>query len=268
MSFGNRSTAKVIKYKEPVEYVFTTSPKTSANTANLVGLTLIGLLLSAFGTLWFAMPFTTPAPRVHYNIRDLAQSDLASGMLPEVQRKTGKKYLLDFSIIRPQSGAGKGEVTEILKQNCMPYKGYPPRATLKRAHTVFARATNYLICATKTELARLCMASHRKRLVAQLLQYRALRQNLFAIERVRSAMLRNPMARVFNDIAQKIDGGPQRNYNPKIGKKIDARLARNLRVLVQSGYLSASDFGFLGLFLPAEYAPYLADGVVGQSRCS
>ena len=213
------------------------------------------------------MPFTTPAKSVYYSNRDLARSDLATGMLPEFREKEVNKYRLDFSLLRPQEGLADKEVEQILTQNCMPNRGYKSYSMLNEAHSTFARATSYLICAMKTEVSRLCNDVHRKYLVAQLMQYRALRQNLLGIERARAALLRNPMAKVFQDISQQIEGGPRRNSNPKIGKWLDARLGRNLRILVQSGYISASDFGFMGISLPAEYAPYLTDGVIGQSMC-
>ena len=273
MSFGKQNYGKVIQYREPVDYVVTVQTPSSSNTGLFAGVTLVGIALTLFGTIVFAAPFTDPAPKVHYTRLDLVESDSSTMMTTVQQDRLVKKVLIDFSPILMPDPADTSNAARVIMQNCLPAGARHHLVTLDKSHIAFNYATNYLICAMKTERQRLCNAAHRQKLVRQLMVYRNLREHMFAIERVRdaiaSARRASSLQNTFENVSARIEGRKPRGfYHPKISKKVDARIARQLRILVQNGYLSPSDFGFLGLFQPLEFAPYLNDGVIGTSRCS
>lgn len=54
---------------------------------------------------------------------------------------------------------------------------------------------------------------------------------------------------------------------PKIGDRLDPRIGAGVKSLVQAGYFSVSDFGWMALYLPEEYADDLQTPVSAAPVC-
>jgi len=114
---------------------------------------------------------------------------------------------------------------------------------------MYGNATDYLICVMSTELARLCESGERDRLVEQLHQYRERRQNLLGLDQYHEWF------------AEKVASSKLAQYQSEQFQTItDRRLVAALSNLIVNGYLSPSDFGWMGLYLPEEYADALSVG--------
>jgi len=116
------------------------------------------------------------------------------------------------------------------------------------------------------ERARLCESHERQRLVEQLIQYLDRRQNVIALQRyedrfnarIEASATARYQQEMYQQHAELVANQPVAPAAAgRIETSFDPRVAAGVTALVSNGYLSASDFGWLGLFLPEEYAPIL-----------
>ena len=123
------------------------------------------------------------------------------------------------------------------------------------------RSAVYVDCLMATDPRRFCEAPHRKDLVG------ALRSHLALMGRVRNEWR-------FFSAARQLQTGPAAESGPGDGEirssptctssrpdypssKVDARIVDGLKELAEHGFVSASDFGWFGLSIPAGLEPSL-----------
>ena len=273
MSFGNRKVQQIGARARNAGRAQGTQVRQQTQNESDVGSTVL-LSVSAFAvvcmilaTAQFAFPVTYSSNSVYYSNMDLAQSAMARGMIKKYREKAEKRYGVDFSRVLTPADQEVSKDMKYVAQACLPSGGKKNVAMPSKVHEVYFRATNYLICAMATQTQRFCQPSERQRLVEQLMQYKDRRQNALAVERVRDAILKTAGAQHQIRMMRMVKGGTPRNINPKIGNELDQRIGVALAKLHTNGFISPSDFSWMGLVLPAEYAPFLT-GEVTNASCA
>jgi len=125
----------------------------------------------------------------------------------------------------------------------------------------------YLDCAANTERRRFCKTSFRNQYAAQVTRYYAVIARLG---------LNTPLAASFASIEQNLRGeGEQQGFgsqgvttgrsNPITQNPL---IVRAIRELSRDGLLAKEDFGWFGLFLPREVAPFLEPPRPRKNFCS
>jgi hypothetical protein len=191
-------------------------------------------------------------------------------MAPEMRARFAQRYGIDVSGIILPAQREKSPAMRQVAERCMPTHvaaGDNMIVMPMMAHAAFAVMTDYLICVMANDKARLCEPSERKRLVEQLVTFKERRQNVLAFERAREALLATPMAQFAMKMGEMTNSRNGPVGRPFLGEEIDERITNAVAGLNREGYLTATDFSFMGLFLPAEYAPALAKNASGVARC-
>jgi len=275
MSFGNRGKTPIRRRPSVAsegddenKELLTWSEKNPGKFQGVVASCVFSLVAVI---LLISAPHTYAAPRVVYNSAALAEGAMATGLLKEYKEKVEKRLGIDFRRILTNKADETTIAMKRVADFCLPKRDFKnfvmPTMGLQ---LVYAEATDYLICAMRTERARFCQDHERQRLVEQLNQYAERRQNVLAVERATDRMFRSKMAKIlrarhkaFQDM---LGEGKQVPALPgRIGDEIDPRVIVEMRQLVRDGLLSSGDFGWLGLYLPEEYAPALSEDVVVNS---
>ena len=245
------------------------------NPGQLQGIVVLGSFFVVACLLLLSAPHTYAAKKVNYNTGAMVESSLSVGLLPEYKEKVQNQLGIDFRRILTPASEEKTEAMQRVAKACLPkskFKAFvmPGREAVKS----YGFATDYLICSMTNERARLCESHERHRLVEQLIQYVDRRQNVLGMQRYEdrfaarvqasaTAQYQKNMYTKYSNLASKKPTAPA--AVARIGTDLDPRIAAGITGLVQNGYLSASDFGWLGLFLPEEYAPILSGDTLMRS---
>jgi hypothetical protein len=253
-----------------------TDDDASWGRTRLIGVTVFVAIVAGGVFLRFprSFPISLPvfgvsAPRVSYSAFDLVEG---GSTFVAADSETEASLGLDFSIILTPWSLETSNVMKMVAFACLPQEEFEQRSMPTKAHGTFAQATDYLACAMRRNKARLCHADYRQRLVAQLMQYRTLRQHMFGIERARERALEelasDPLGKVMElqrkfEALSGMEKSPPASI-PKIGQELDPRIAGGLTELNREGYISLSDFTWSGILGPAEYMPYLDRGEAGR----
>jgi len=242
------------------------------NPGQLQGIVVLGSMIVTVCMLFASAPHTYAAKRVHYNNAQIAYGALSGGLLPEYKEKAEVRYGIDFRRILTPAFEEKTKAMQQVARSCLPkreHENFTIAGPGGDAYKMYGNATDYLICVMSTELARLCESGERDRLVEQLHQYRERRQNLLGLdqyhewfaEKVASSKLAQYQSEQFQTITEaNTDVTPAPKAAWRIGTDLDRRLVAALSNLIVNGYLSPSDFGWMGLYLPEEYADALSVG--------
>jgi len=239
------------------------SPAEQTTDAIYYTLFYTGIVASAFvfyAVIQFVTPITYPSQTIYYTNQQMASSNLSSFKLPKYRKQDEQKYGIDFSSILTPEEEEKTDFMRSVAVKCLP-AGAPSSLVMPdKVYSAFVHSTKYLICAMNTNKKRFCNRAERMRLVEQLIQYKNRRQNALGVQRNRERLLASRQARQMVRMSRMIDNAnkPRATNFPRVGKQIDARIAQAIKNLREEGYLAASDFGWFGLILPAEYAPMLS----------
>lgn len=223
-------------------------------------------MMAIFGGLIFTGPHTYSTSAKAYQPKQL----VSSAMTFEIQNDSKilsmeNKYNLDFSRILTPAREETSPAMQRVAVACLPNPPKRPLVLPHKAHRYYSQAKNYLKCAMTKDVQRLCDPDERKRLVEQLTQFRERRAAILSLkeakDRINTDKLKGRRLRVTEEVVSA-------RWNMPPGEtQLDPSLGARLSGLVQQGYLSAKDFGYFGLYLPAEYAPYLDQPGSYAPRC-
>jgi hypothetical protein len=222
--------------------------------------------------VYFSGPYTYAAEPVYVSNMELAQYGADGLMVESARRDVERRHGADFSLILAPAKEAPTRAMQTVATTCLPV-GASPVVLVKRLHPTYQHATDYLLCAMSKHKERLCESAERKRLAAQLLQFKERRQNVLGYERALAALVSTPAAAhaaaMFTAIDDGIreDAAPRRPKLQSIGEDMDQRVVDAIAALNREGYLTASDFSRFGLFLPSEYAAALDKSEAGSPPC-
>jgi len=100
------------------------------------------------------------------------------------------------------------------------------------------------------------------------MDYKEKRQSVTAFEKYRDETVTS-----FNEFreSQRESGvkvaAPLDMTDKKMDPEFDAMVLQNIELLVRNGYLSPSDFGYYGLYVPTEYSDALRVGADRYAPC-
>ncbi len=194
----------------------------------------------------------------------------SDGLVEKYKIETERKYSLNFSKILTARDKEKTSAMKAVANLCLPTKKFKTRVMAKHAFKPFQQSTEYLVCAMEKRVERLCKVTERKRLVEQLMEYRIFHQHVLGYESGRRRVMAGALERRMMALDRKINessGRPIRKPNIKITNDLDSRITSRLTALTQKGFMAPEDFGWLGLVLPAEYAPSLSGGGETNGAC-
>ena len=265
------TTLKADAEKADIEQPQATNP--------FLDIVLYGCVIFLFG---FALFLLLPRPLHTYAATPTRYTEINLSVMNDVKRKimngallerAKKNYGMDYSKILTPVEKETTQSMKIIASQCLPSRQHKTWVMLNVSHETFGQATDYLVCAMETEKPRFCYPTERQRLVKQLMIYRTLRQHLIGYEQSYARMFNNPMAQQILAFGrQMMEGDPNfkepRKANLEIGKDLYGKMAKALTTLNQEGYIKASDFGWSGLVLPEEYAPYLSDEATNIRKCA
>ena len=276
MSFGNRSPeAKRRRKPEPAqnEPENTGEEKEARFHPEFFGyLTAMLAIAATFTGLIIAAPHTYSAPEIRVKSTQITKGAELTKLSEEERDAFYEEHGVDFS--RIMTPADK-ETTPAMQGIASKCAATAPRELVVNhiaAPRLYRQAKRYLICAMQTDRGRLCNAADRERLVEQLMAYRDVRQSIVAINGAMDEL--NAFARAYPSYqlpaylnpSMGADGTMVASKTP-MGDTINPRITSGLAVLVTNGYLSPSDFGYFGLYLPEEYVDVLTETPIVQHLC-
>ena len=219
---------------------------------------------AVLGAVAFAIFYFIPKPlwqareeAVFYSYKAMAQKQLVTGKsLVSVDREMEKLFRFSPSklllIRQPAGGSAYAEARKI----CLEGKTIPDTLFAPQAFRIYTDVTTYVACMMEEQKQRFCSKSERKRLIRLLKGYSRYRQQVIAAERLigefgnigKMALQRQV------DVLTAQNGTNRVDLDMSIGKTVDGRILLRLRQLVEDGLMSASDYSFMGWWLPADYA--------------
>ncbi len=227
----------------------------------------------AFFTFMPAPFYVYSEPMVHYSMFDLGNMSMGKFADPQKQRKFEQSMAVDYSQILYDPENEQSEYLKYVADTCM--RGGPITKPIMPVNSMpaYQRATEFLICAMDRQKPRFCHESERARLAVQLRQYLKARAHLLGLQSLYREMLKMPGAQYSVDMMKRMEDLEDKPRKPRrqeirIPEKIDPRIGRQLQILNEEGYFTGADFGWMGLVLPAEYAPYLDETRRGARSCS
>lgn len=250
------------------------------------GITYGTLAASTFGIfaiiagviIYNQLPYTHSAKIIEYSRNDIIQGAMTATMKPENKQEYLAENGIDFSRILTPAQSETLAGTKNVARACL--KGKPDLVVAPgdtKALGGFNTSTKFMICALRTNPERLCASEERARLAEQLTEYRNVKQNIAAIVHARAAFKdsyeADPKARVIKKQYKKYleltanEKGTTESELQSIVNGIDQRILKELNLLVQKGYLSTKDFGFMGMYIPEEYASALIHEGPTQRSC-
>ena len=278
MAFGRKPQAHQPRIYSPAEAPQAPRPQSESNLP--VGTLLLGgLIFIGVVCLFTFMPapfYVYHESKVHYSGMQLAGFAMGRLADPEKQRQREARMAVDFSQILRDPNTETSQYMELVADSCMPASRASAPIMPNKIYPAYAQAVGYLSCAMNTYKERLCHQSERTRLVGQLRQYLTVHQHVLGVQRNRQELMKgkmaNSMAKQFKKWDAMINDGKKKRRRvvvepPIIPETIDSRISARLAALTRDGYISASDFGWMGLVLPAEYAPYLAEKPQNAPAC-
>ncbi len=263
MAFGKSTHEK--RRHRPKKVVEVDEEKVREEREDKLNTQKIPLLVSIFGSIAMlgivvmGAPYSYGSQKVHYSADHMRQARNLADASKQERAEADPKVLIDFTTIITTPGRATSDAMKNVAQTCRQGREASlTQVTPGKIHRAFDKATKFLNCAMVTEIGRFCFADERALLVGQLMDYKEKRQSVIAFERYRDKIVTS-----FNAFReeQRISGvkvaAPIDITDAKMNPDFDAGIIRNLEVLVQNGYLSAADFGYHGLYVPAEYAEQL-----------
>jgi len=224
---------------------------------------IIGLLVVV--AVYLMLPITYSASGVEYSQKELSAGMSTSDALAteEGREAVYEKLSIDFGPILTPAAQEHSQAMQRVAQNCLPSKAEGVVLPGARAFVAYEQASNYLLCAMQTEPQRLCAPAERTRLVEQLAVYKNLHANVSAAAVLYLRFLDSDIGKKrLRQLQARGDAPADDALHPEL----DPRVTQQLLALVQAGYLSASDFGFMGFVLPEEYIAFLTvEGPVGRA---
>lgn len=276
MSFGNRSDHSRVRRKPRPEVEAEDETESAEDEKRfqpeLLGyITALIMTIATFGGLIAAAPHTYSAPNVRLNWNHVSTGAGLASMSDEDREAFVSRHGIDFSRILTPASQETTPATREIARKCN--KARPRELVVNHidASRLFRQSTGYLLCAMRLNRERLCNSADRQRLVEQLMHYRDRRQDIFAINGVLEQI--NVFATTKADyilpkyLPSKIKDGKRIAATTRIYDNLHPRLAKEMATLVANGYLSASDFGYFGLYLPELYTPVLTETPVVQRLC-
>ena len=241
------------------------------NPGQLQGIVALGSVFVAACLLIFSAPHTYASKTINYNTGQMVEGSLSEGLLPEYKADLEARLGVDFGGILTPASEEKTEPMQRVAIACLPkgkFKSFVlPGGRGTQVLEAYGQATDYLVCAMANERARLCQSHERERLVEQLMQYRERRQNVLALhryedrtkEKIKKSAVAQYQKAQYEEHASLQNGHTAAPVAAgRIGMNFDPRITTGITELVKNGLLSASDFGWLGLYLPEEYVASLS----------
>ena len=237
---------------------------------------IIGTVISVIGSfvmlgiVVMGAPYSYGSQQVRYESRDVKQAKSLVSLGKKEREEADPKLLIDFTkIITPMDKARSPAMKKVAQTCRQGSRTALEAVTPNKAYKSFKKATRFLTCAMATERDRFCHAEERQLLVDQLLEYKERRQNVFAFEKYREKALAK--REKFNQA--QIEAG-QTPFPPLVfentatlEREIDPGLLSQLENLVANGYISPTDFGYHGFYLPTEFRDALAVGADRYAPC-
>ena len=271
MAFGNqgdnRRRRRPVKEATASDDVDELNPEEDESKQEFHGRLVVLLsMMAVIGGLIFTGPHTYSTSAKVYKPAQIVKSAMAYET--EDERKIvsmENSFNLDFSRILTPAREESSPAMKRLAVACLPNPPKRPLVVPHQAHRYYSRAKDYLKCAMTRDVDRLCDSSERARLVEQLTQFRERRAAVLSLkeakDNINTKKAKGKRLRVTMDVAS------ARWNTPPGETQLDPRLGAKLSSLVQRGYLSAKDFGYFGLYLPVEYAPYLDQPSANAPKC-
>jgi hypothetical protein len=242
----------------------------SEDVTPVVTIAVLSAIVAAIvvGLLYLLTPFTHSANKVYVSAMNDVESGLAGAMTEQGKRELYQRIGVDFSTILAPADRAPTKLSRTVTEACLPSKAQT-HVLPNKVHLAYQNATEYLLCAMSRHTGRLCHPDERQHLVAQLLQYKDRRQNVLGLERSREKLMSSPATQQAAESFQKLNpkGRSPGAAFPSIGNEIDERIGVAITALNRRGLLTASDFYWLGLFLPSEYAAFLTKSDAGTPAC-
>ena len=274
MSFGK----KPVPTPAPIENIAQKSQQNSEKPGDgmpIASLLLGGLVFIVAVVFFTFMPapfYVYSEPMVYYSMFDLAHLNAGQLADPEKRGKFEQDMSVDYSQILYDPEKEQSDYLKLVADSCM--RGDPIVEPVLSIHSMpaYQRATEFLICAMGRQKPRFCHESERARLAGQLRQYLKARAHLLGLQNLYREMLKMPGAQYSVDMMKKMSDFEDKPKKPRrqeirIPEKVDTRIGRQLQILNEEGYFTSADFGWMGLILPAEYAPYLAEKPQSAPAC-
>ena len=216
-------------------------------------ITLFGAL-AFIALLYVPKPLFETAPSTVYYGQRAFSKMLITSMTPprsRVNMQNRHNLNIDLSGLILKKGLSENDIMLAVTKECLPARVPVDSISPVRGHIVYRKITKYVSCVMQTETRRFCKKSERQRLVSQLKHYSHFRQSLIGVENIaRKLMLATPAGRY------ELNNSPDRDLPfPPIGKNVNPEVIKNLSGLIAKGYITMSDFSFMGLSLPKDYAP-------------
>ena len=271
MSFGKRmppqSGAKqpVVKpapqqiaYPDPVKNHRQNGSQQEETVLSIV--VFVGSAITLFGALAFIALLYIPKPifettpsAVYYGQRAFSKMIITSWTPRRslVNKQNQHNLNIDLTGLILKKGLAKNDIMLAVSKQCLPAKVPFDTINPVKGHGVYHKITKYISCVMQTETKRFCKESERQRLVSQLKHYSHFRQSLLGVENIARKMMSATAAGVYE-----LNNSPMNRLPfPPIGKRVDDRVINQLSGLIAKGYITMSDFSFMGLSLPKDYAP-------------
>lgn len=219
----------------------------------------VAIVLLTFG-IYQGTPFTHGAKRVVHSNADLAEAAFSTqSMIQEFKHPAIVRLAADFRGILTSPDQEGSPAMQAVAQTCLPEDAPSRVMPGPRVIAAHQKAGAYLACAMATQTHRFCYTGERERLIGQLDIYRTNRQKALAYLRQKIALLSDPAAQDLIKMQQRVqgfvvDGKVVMPQMPSLADAdIDGEVLTGLATLVENGLMTRSDFGYFGLYLPAEY---------------
>lgn len=225
--------------------------------------------VAMLGIVVMGAPYSYGSQRIHYSGDLMRQARNLADASKQERAKADPRVLVDFTKIIIQPGRAETEAMKKVAVACRQGRGSSlTQVTPNEIHRGFEKSTKFLNCAMVTESSRFCSADERQTLVGQLMDYKEKRQTVIAFEKYRDNTVTayNEFRESQREAGVKV-AKPLDMTDKKMDPDFDAAVLRNIEVLVKNGYLSPSDFGYYGLYVPAEYSDALRVGADRYAPC-
>jgi len=232
------------------------------NTQKIPMLVTVVGSIAMLGILVMGAPYSYGSDKINYSSENITEAKKLLKLSAKERVGVDPKVLVDFTTIVTPPTRAPSEAMKVVAVKCRQGRAsalvsVPPDET----HQAFAKATKFLTCAMATNTNRFCDASERKFLVDQLMDYKEKRQNVLAFEKYRDRVV--TADEEYRKLKRQQGGKPPAPLTISravLPEEIDAGLLRQIRWLVSNGYIAAKDFGYFGLYVPAEYQSALSSG--------
>lgn len=236
---------------------------------------IIGTVITVVGSIMMFVialmgaPYTYGSSQVFYSPKNIEEAERLADAGRTEREAADPKLLVDFSTVilspRMVDTDAMAKVATICRQSGGKALS---RVQPKDLHRTYRKATRFLSCAMATAPQRFCDPAERKTLVDQLTAYGELREFVLGFEDYRDeAVAKREQVRKYQlEIGQ--DLSPLLTLHTEtLGEDLDPTVRRNIETLVRNGYLDASDFGYLGFYVPRIYGDTLRIGADRSPYC-